>query len=299
MGRHDIEAIVEWSVASLDEVAAADHLDTRAIYCALYRYQARYDTNYTHFRVMKQLLTARFEYAIPVHEHPDYARCGLRLDTDYKGEIGRFVYRDPCREWDADENPSVGYVHTADLSEGLPVGRYVYFDAGGELWRRFVEAGKLAGPDAEPPKELSLAEVAAEIVRAAEKKGDRELVRMWLAALFWDIGDRDLEELKGDRFVREVRAAAKRVDALSVPSRPELEWGCMALPGPEDSWTPKSAAWWFDLDGDPSLPSVERKMPVLLFGAPLMVDLRLAGTLAVVLALLAAGLVVLRRRRTG
>lgn len=249
---------------------------------------------------MRQLLAARFEYAFPVNEHPDYTRCHHALDTNDKGEMGRFVYRDPCREWDADENPSVGYVHTADLSEGLPIGRYVYFDAGGELWRRFVEAGKLTGPDAEPPKELSLAEAVAAIVLAAEKNGERELVRLWLAALFWDIGDSDLGELQRNPFVHVVRAVAKRTDALSVRSSGELlELGCFGLPTEDDERTPKSAAWWFDLDGDPSLPSGERKMPALLFGAPVMVDLRLAGTLAVVLALLVAGLVVLRRRRTG
>lgn len=109
-----------------------------------------------------------------------------------------------------------------------------------------MSAGKLTGADAVEPRHIPVDEAACAVVSAAERQGDRELVRAWLALLFWHMEEKPLEQLRGNPFVRHVRAAAKRLDARSV----DLDYGHFHIPAEEDSYRPVTAPWWFDLEAD-------------------------------------------------
>jgi len=271
MSVHSVESIVEWSVLFLDKAPNTGMLDKRSLYAALYRYQSEYDTGYTHFRVMDRLIAARFVYALHVHDHPDYplfrdALNAIKCDS---------VLVDPRLDYDEKTNPSAGgYIcdpvaewGEKDAQPGLPQGRMLYVDAGSQLWRRMVEAGKLTGADALPPKPMSTAEAVAEIVTIAAQEGDQELIRAWLAALYWDVDrltfaeidtarmekrrpkGRDLALLKADPHIRRVRTYAKAMDALSF----DMEYGdqgIFEIATLDDPDVPENAAWWFDLDQD-------------------------------------------------
>jgi hypothetical protein len=80
MSMHAIEDIVEWSIVSLDKSKRAASLDCRSLFKSLYDFQSKYDTGFTHFRVMAQLIKHRFVYVFAVEEHPDYDLVKPPLD---------------------------------------------------------------------------------------------------------------------------------------------------------------------------------------------------------------------------
>ncbi|MFZ1108452.1 MAG: hypothetical protein WAN43_08920 [Rhodomicrobium sp.] len=163
---HIYEAVVEASVKLL---AKTDRGDLRDLYKALYAFQRRYDTGYTHFRVIEHLLQARFVYRIAMREHPDYALYKVALDEIANKDEG-WVALNPTLKG-SKENPCVGYWKD----------NYLYFDAGDELWKKLVAAKKLTGSDSIPPKNLDIIEVALTVVDYAKNENDNELID-WLYA---------------------------------------------------------------------------------------------------------------------
>ena len=79
MSMHEFEDLVEHSVHALASTGR-DPQELRSIYWNLYEFEARYDTGFTHFRNMEELLAARFVYRIPMTEHPDYAEHRVYFD---------------------------------------------------------------------------------------------------------------------------------------------------------------------------------------------------------------------------
>ncbi len=166
MGMHIYEAVVE---ASLNLLAKTDRGDLRDLYKALYAFQRRYDTGYTHFRVIEHLLQAHFVYRITMREHPDYALYSVALDEIAKKDEGWVALNPTLKR--GKENPSVGYWKD----------NYLYFDAGDELWKKLVAAKKLTGPDSLPPKNLDFIEVALTVVEYAKNENNNQLID-WLYA---------------------------------------------------------------------------------------------------------------------
>ncbi|AGC43523.1 hypothetical protein MYSTI_02196 [Myxococcus stipitatus DSM 14675] len=187
MSMHEIEDLVEGSVRVLHRRAAPDDPAPRSQFALLFDFQGRFDCSFTHFRVMDILLARRFTYQFDVADHPDHAA----RRTFFQG-IQKFTYlHEPLEaeagDDDAEPAPVAGYIEPPHL----------YCDAGSALWRRMVETGKLKGPDTEPPAPLLLADVAHEVMLAAEAEGDLELIAMW-----FNLGPLTLF---GDRFTRRIR----------------------------------------------------------------------------------------------
>ncbi|MBJ6764504.1 hypothetical protein JGU66_27350 [Myxococcaceae bacterium JPH2] len=168
MSMHEIEDMIEGAVRVLDRRAPTGDLSPRSQFARLLKLQGEFDCSFTHFRVMDILLARRFTYRFDVDEHPDHAARG-----PYLRDLREFTFlhdnpRDDTDEGDDERSAVAGYIEPPHL----------YCDAGSSLWRRMVEAGKLTGPDAEPPVPLPLIDVVHEVMRAAEAEGDLELIAM-------------------------------------------------------------------------------------------------------------------------
>ncbi|USG67769.1 hypothetical protein NDK47_11030 [Brevibacillus ruminantium] len=186
MGMHEIEGAVEGVVLVLDESPLSKVLDMRSICDSLARFVVRWDASFQHFHVLAPLLKHRYTYVFPVTEHPEYEQHKAYFDGLRKQE---FLLRHPDREWDGETNPEVGiYCHPmeawgANYLDQIPdhlrnVGM-LYFDAGSELWRLFVDVGKLTGKDAEPPREIPLEEIVSMTLTEARKQNHTILISIW------------------------------------------------------------------------------------------------------------------------
>jgi len=226
--------------------------DLRSAFHALYAFQGRWDTGFTHFRVIGILVKHRFAYVFDLEEHPHYAALGGRVLGDDKTLS---VLRDPTKPWDEETNPAVGYA-CDPVAEWGPkfAAAYppelrrmrLYCDAGSELWQRFVAAGKLVGADAVAPLEVPIERVAAWVVREAEIAGNRDLVCEWMALLFADRMHEDLETLMVNPSILDVRAVAKRLGILDR----ETDYGDTRVPSDDDladgsEEDLEKARWWF------------------------------------------------------
>ncbi|MFP2927039.1 hypothetical protein ACLESO_17920 [Pyxidicoccus sp. 3LG] len=195
MSMHEIEDMVEGAVRVLDRRAAAGDLAPRSQLARLFAFQGEYDCSFTHFRVMDLLLARRFTYRFDITDHPDH-----EARKKFFEGIEEFTYLHDDPADDTGEgtgdilSPMAGYIEPP----------YLYCDAGSSLWRRMVEAGRLKGPDAEPPVPLRLVDVVHEVLLGAEAEGDRELIAMWFnmgpQALFGDVFTRQFR--KGDLVAR-------------------------------------------------------------------------------------------------
>ncbi|MFU1797422.1 hypothetical protein ACM1RC_26390 [Paenibacillus azoreducens] len=187
MGMHEIEGAVDGAVLVLDKSSHGNTLDMRSIYHSLARFVGRWDASFQHFHVLAPLLKHRYTYAFPVMEHPEYERHKEYFDGLKKQE---YMLRHPDREWDDETNPVVGiYCHPMETwvalhyMEQIPdhlqhVGM-LYFDAGSELWQQFVNAGKLTGQDAKPPREIPLEEIINMMLPEARKQDAMILISIW------------------------------------------------------------------------------------------------------------------------
>ncbi|MGF1557667.1 MAG: hypothetical protein ACFCUL_01080 [Flavobacteriaceae bacterium] len=69
---HEKEGLVEDSVHVVAKSSMTPGIK-RDVLFNLYRFQAMFDTGYTHFRVIHTLLDLKFTYRIPLEKYPDYA----------------------------------------------------------------------------------------------------------------------------------------------------------------------------------------------------------------------------------
>ena len=168
MGMHEFETGAEIAVTVLDKSMDANTKDLRSMYYSLAKFTAEWDAALQHFQVLEPLLKHRFTYAFQVEEHPDYEQYreyfdGLKGLSDYHG-----INRVPGEKWDYKENPEVAII------SGM-----LYFDAGGELWQRFVDVGKLTGEDVVAPKEIPVEEIIALVVMEARQQNDTAAISYW------------------------------------------------------------------------------------------------------------------------
>ena len=218
----ELESLVEDSVNILHG-SGADPWELRSQYATLYEFEGRWDTSFTHLRNLDQLLAARFVYRFPLSEHPDY-----QAHRDYFDGLSEFAFLDLGDGGDG------GYTEPPEL----------YFDAGSPLWRRMVELGRLAGRDAEPPRDLALTAVGLRVATLAEQRGDRELIAQWyrLLAIELDV-EADPAELARDPTLTALRAMVRRTDALSLPMFGSL----LSDPDPKTLEEFPALLWWFTL----------------------------------------------------
>ncbi len=223
MSMHEFEDLVEMSVRLLAQ-SGLSRQRLRSLYFNLFEFEARFDTSFTHFRTMKQLLAARFVYCLSPAEHPDFSR-----EQAYFEGLSRFCFI----EVPGHEAPDGGYFKPP----------YLYCDAGSPLWRRLVEQGRLGGSDAKPPEVLPIQQVLEEVARAAEAAGDVRLVAYAYRLLLWGLLDSSVASLRADLAVLRFRETARRTRALQLP----LAVGALRDPTPTDLAESEVVRYWFDL----------------------------------------------------
>ena len=229
MSQHEYEALVEYSISTLDE-ANDERLDIRSLAWELYAFQECFDTGFTHFRVMNVLLKHRYVYQFNITEHPDYEKHMTAYDqlmASFKQEDDGFtVYPEPIDETGRlvlgerrGIDPNVGY-----YAKGL-----LHIDAGSSLWTRLVANRRLLGRDAVAPEPMPLQVVALNVVKAAQKLGYTDLIKWWYPGLtaglfdeyicddeeFYVVLPEDLATLKNDSAIQAIRAIVTQTNFLT------------------------------------------------------------------------------------
>jgi tetratricopeptide (TPR) repeat protein len=190
MAMHEFEALADGLILVLDESPDSEELDLRSMYAAIANFVGSWDASLQHFHVLEQVLHHRYTYAFPIEEHPDYNDNKEYFDNLHGYEN---IFRQPAQEWDEETNPEVGiYCHPEEewgdydnnIPEELLNKGMLYFNAGGELWQRFVDAGKLTGKDALPPVEIPLEEIILTALKAAVlQEEDAQLISIAYALM--------------------------------------------------------------------------------------------------------------------
>ena len=231
MGMHEFEEVVERSIRRL---AASQQPEPtiRSMFYTLYCFQERFDTGFTKFAVMDQLLKHRYVYRFRVQDYPDYLAHKRHLDSQTSFS---FLFVKPEEKWDAQNNPVSGYMQDGSL----------YCDAGSPLWKRFVDIGVLSGEDSKWPSLLPLTSVVAHVLELAEKEGDISLIRMWYPLVILSIdhlGDPStLAAVRNDAGLKMVRDITIRTNALQF----KMDYGYTALPPEEEIKESPALVWWF------------------------------------------------------
>ncbi|GAA3220752.1 hypothetical protein ACFO1B_17095 [Dactylosporangium siamense] len=222
------------SVCLLD---AHDDDRLRDLLPALFAFQRQHDGSMTHFRGIELLVRRRFVYRFPLDQHPDYPRRRAYFDalTQYTA----------LRTFDEDAEDFDGY--DTELEDGYVDPPLLYCDAGTDLWRRMVDAGRLTGSDAVAPRPVALIDAVLAVAAAAERAGDRELIALWYtlgSGILVGLGV-GVEELRAIPAVQELREIALRTDALSVPVPP----GRRPSDEEVEAMGDECESWWYGLSG--------------------------------------------------
>jgi tetratricopeptide (TPR) repeat protein len=263
MAMHEFEELADGLIIVLDESEDSDELDLRSMYASIAGFIKKWDASLQHFHVLEQLLEHRFTYAFPVQEHPDYA-----ANKDYFDHLHGYenIFRQPAQDWDEEQNPEVGvYCHPEEewgdydtsIPEELLNKGMLYFDAGGELWKRFVDEGKLTGEDAVAPVEIPLEEIILTALKASIlQEEDPQLISICYALLPSYALINDPAALMQSDAMQEIRDIVIDTNAC----RYNNDYGYSRLPSPEEladygqlgmdpEKMPEMAAfadWWYE-----------------------------------------------------
>ncbi len=226
MSMHEFEDVVETSVNTL-AATGRPWSELRARYWNLYEFEAEFDTGFTHFRNMDELVAAHFVYRMRVSDHPDYEQHREYFDGLPDDEVTFIDESGPGADG--------GYVKPP----------YLYCDAGSPLWARLVAASRFTGADAEPPQTMSITDIALDVAHLAEANGDRELIAMWYRLLpVYLVGLADeLADLRRDPTIEQLREIVRRTDAMSIP----MTYGFLRDPEPEQLAGSPDLAWWYSV----------------------------------------------------
>ncbi|GAB3831528.1 hypothetical protein ACFPIJ_29770 [Dactylosporangium cerinum] len=203
----------------------------------LFAFQRQHDGSITYFRGIDLLLRRRFVYRFPIDQHPDHPQRREFFDA-----LTEFT---TLRTFDEDAEDFDGY--DTELEDGYVDPPLLYCDAGTDLWRRMVDAGRLAGADAVAPRPVALIDAVLAVATAAERAGDRELIALWYtlgSGMLVDLAA-TVEELRAIPAVLQLREIALRTDALSVPVPPGHRPSDEEVEAMDD----ESASWWYGLSG--------------------------------------------------
>lgn len=227
MSMYELEDLVEMAVKRLAQ-SGLSRQRLRSLYFNLFELEARFDTSFTHFRTMDELLAARYVYCLAPSEHPSF-----EARRAYFEGLSSFCFIDSDG---SGPGPDGSYFKAP----------YLYCDAGSPLWRELVELGRLGGSDARPPEPLPIQQVLEEVARAAEEAGDVRLVAYAYRLLLWDLLEVDVRQLEQDLAVRRLRDIVRRTRALEL----KLEVGALRDPTPADLSDSELVRFWFDLEDE-------------------------------------------------
>ncbi len=125
MSQHSIENLIEDSVYLINK-SDLSASEKRNSIVNLYRFQAQFDTGYTHFRCIDILLKNKATYRIPLTEHPDYSNHTSFFDN----LDGYWLPADVSKP-----NDTSVFFNEDD--------QHLYFDAGTALWQRLKAQGRI------------------------------------------------------------------------------------------------------------------------------------------------------------
>lgn len=262
MAMHEFEGLADGLIIVLDESPETEDLDLRSMYASIAAFVGKWDASLQHFHVLEQLLDHRYTYAFPVDEHPDYAANKAYFDNLQGYEN---IFRLPAQDWDAESNPEVGiYCHPEEewgdydtsIPEELLNKGMLYFDAGGELWEKFVAAGKLTGPDAVAPVAIPLEEVILTALKASVLlEEDPQLISICYALLPSYALINDPAALMKNEAMQEILDIVMDTDACrynndygysNLPSPEELaDYGLMGIDAEKMPEMAAFADWWY------------------------------------------------------
>ena len=207
MSIHELEDLVEMSVRVLDSCQSDATSDRRSMFYHLYDFQGKWDTGFTHFRVMDILIAHRFVYQMDMTAHPDYAKYQIPLDQiveDSKQSSRlnavKFMRLDPSNDPDSKALSQMSIKERKDFHLNNPYAGYyrdplLYADAGSPLWKRLVEVGQLTGADAEAPNpQLTLIDIANQIIQCAEKQQNYDVMVYWYALLPYHLMNNEISQ---------------------------------------------------------------------------------------------------------
>ena len=216
MSMHEFEDLVESSIIILSKSKKAEEMDLRSVFYNLYGFQAWFDTGYTHFRLIDELLKHNFVYRLPLSEFPKYKKYKSYFETIKKNKKSTFINKIPNKEWGS-KNPDIGY-YDADSS-------FLYCDAGSILWKMWVREGKLKDKDSISPKKIALTKIAKDICVESEKQisDDPEnalyTIYMWFLLypyIFSKNENINFQKIKNKASVKQIRAIAIRTKAYEL-----------------------------------------------------------------------------------
>lgn len=234
---HEFEALADGLILVLDESPDSEEMDLRSMYASIANFVGKWDATLQYFHVLEQLLYHRYTYAFPIEEHPDYEANKAYFDNlhGYKN-----IFRHPVQEWDEVANPEAGiYCHPeeewGDYDNNIPEELFnkgmLYFDAGGELWERFVAEGKLTGKDALTPEEIPLEDIVLTALKAAVlQEEDAQLISVAYALLPSYAMTNNPAALMQSASMQEIRDIVVDTDAC----RYNNDYGYSQLPSPEE-----------------------------------------------------------------
>ena len=248
MSQHEYEALVAYSIEALDEVND-ESLDIRSIAWNLYQYQLRFDTGFTHFRVMDILLKHRYVYQFNITEHPDYTKyteAYNQLIACFKqNSNSKKTYPEPV---DKEGNLILGHRRGIDEDVGYYANNLLHVDAGSTLWTRLVANQRLSGCDAIAPEVMPLQIIALHVVKAAQKLGYTDLIKWWYPGLATALFDEyicddeefylslpaDFEILRNDSAILAIRAIISQMNLLADTEEDEDWYNDLSMPSQED-----------------------------------------------------------------
>ncbi|GAA0396297.1 hypothetical protein GCM10009133_01730 [Cocleimonas flava] len=162
MSMHEIEGLVEDSIILLNQSKKKQQAKRELIY-NLYRFQALFDTGFTHFRVKEILIETGYLYQIPLKDYPPFKEKPEQLvDIEKTLEQQRGTWVDQ-------------YYAEKDSVSGAPI---LYFDYGSELWDQLVK-NKTLTDSATPPSRLSITQLAYIIMQEAAEQKNKVLTLQW------------------------------------------------------------------------------------------------------------------------
>jgi hypothetical protein len=200
MGMHEVEALVEVSIKFLDAIEDADH---RSLFKSLYDFEGKFDTGFTRFRVMDVLLKRRFAYRVSLEDHPQYDQFKDALESVRNKDFAH-IYRNPSRE----SGPPTCYWEPPHL----------YFEAGSEIWKQMVAAGRLSGPDAIDPVDVDPVDII--LVLLERTLAGHQLLSSWYfmipIAMEWGATTRKAATAQQDRALQAIRDGVMRTEAYRI-----------------------------------------------------------------------------------
>ncbi len=221
---HEIEGLIEDSVHL---VANSNFTATnkRDFLYNLYDFQCRFDTGYTHFRLIDTLLELKFTYRVPLEEHPDYEK-----HTDYFQSLDvKKTYWLPSE---------IGKEHDSVYAREEKGVIFLYADAGTTFWRRLCEKNVLPEKESTAPSTFKVSCLIWKLLAEAKRQNSKPLLQDWYALLVnlvgYDLGPKEgfpdaFLEFIEQKEVNEIRRIGKNSELFSNPDV-NNDWGQLATP---------------------------------------------------------------------